>query len=413
MAQQGHAHAAHHHHHHGGGGGGGGPRLLAGPNLDAFGAIISADRMPKGEINVETRAAIIAAVQAGEKKKSIARRFGISNASINRTLDRFEKTGQLTSRPRAGRPRTKPAPSRPTEPSAATRRAPRPSLNLNLPRVIVGPPTHPNPATPATFLSPQQDRCLARLLATLTVTLHPTTYVYCSFADPSRLPPLPQIQLFFQEPGGITIVTSMSYARAHNLPYLSPCKMLTLAVTSDLSALGFMPVIEARLAAAGMCANTVSGFFRDHLFVPVGKEHEAVRILTALAEEKRCEANIVPGQFPPVPQYTAPPSAGPVGSETPSGHHEASETPQPMSEPIVVDESADDATPAPAHGDVDADEAAAESQVLAETRAAAATLALEEQEAARSPSLGAGSPADEDTRDGPDSSHEQIESLEA
>ncbi|OAQ82642.1 ACT domain-containing protein [Purpureocillium lilacinum] len=436
MAHHGHPHGHsnhHHHHHHGGGGSssaGGGPRLLAGPNLDAFGAIIAGDRMPKGEINVETRAAIIAAVQAGEKKKSIARRFGISNASINRTLDRFEKTGQLTSRPRPGRPRSKPAPSRPTDPTA--RRRSGPPRSLNLPRVLVGPPVHANPAAPATFLSPQQDRSLTRLLATMTVTLHPTTYVYCSFTDPSRLPPMPQIQLFFQEPGGITIVTSMGYARAHNLPYLSPCKMLTLAVTAELSALGLMPMVEARLAAAGMCANTVSGYLRDHLFVPVGREHEAVRILTAMAEEKRREASIVEGQFPPVPVYVPPASTTPEGSvppasadvppisgflrariggsETPSFDKDAdSDDSHAMSEPLTVEESSDEADPIPSGPEVDADEAAAESQVLAETRAAAATQALEEQEqnAARSPSLGAGSRSEA----GEDSVSEPLEAL--
>ncbi|KAL3961049.1 hypothetical protein ACCO45_006166 [Purpureocillium lilacinum] len=393
MAHHGHPHGHsnhHHHHHHGGGGSssaGGGPRLLAGPNLDAFGAIIAGDRMPKGEINVETRAAIIAAVQAGEKKKSIARRFGISNASINpRSLSAHGPYG------------------------AAAFRAP---ALLNLPRVLVGPPVHANPAAPATFLSPQQDRSLTRLLTTMTVTLHPTTYVYCSFTDPSRLPPMPQIQLFFQEPGGITIVTSMGYARAHNLPYLSPCKMLTLAVTAELSALGLMPMVEARLAAAGMCANTVSGYLRDHLFVPVGREHEAVRILTAMAEEKRREASIVEGQFPPVPVYVPPASTTPEGSVPPASADvppiSDSDDPHAMSEPLTVEESSDEADPIPSGPEVDADEAAAESQVLAETRAAAATQALEEQEqnAARSPSLGAGSRSEA----GEDSVSEPLEAL--
>ncbi|UNI16568.1 hypothetical protein JDV02_002994 [Purpureocillium takamizusanense] len=424
-----HSHPANPHLHHGGGGSSSitststtpsGPRLRAGPNLDAFGAIIAGDRAPKGEINVETRAAIIAAVQAGEKKKSIARRFGISGASINRTLDRFEKTGQLTSRPRAGRPRTKPLPARPTDPTS--RRRPGPPRSLNLPRVLVGPPVHASPGAAVSFLTPQQERTLTRLLATLTVTLHPTTYVYCSFADPSRLPPMPQIQLFFQEPGGITIVTSMGYARAHNLPYLSPCKMLTLAVTPDLPALGLMPIVEARLAAAGMCANTVSGFFRDHLFVPVGREHEAVRVLTAMAEEKRHEASIVEGQFPTVPPYVPPPasttpegsvpprgtSARPTGpevaaSDTTSFDRDAdSDDPHAMSEPFTEDESADEegASPSPAGEEADADEAAAESQVLAETRAAAAATTTttqavgdgdQDQDVTRSPSLGADS----------------------
>jgi hypothetical protein len=38
-----------------------------------------------------------------------------------------------------------------------------------------------------------------------------------------------------------------------------------------------------------MGVNPVSGFYHDHLFVPVGREGEAVEALTELAEEKRRE----------------------------------------------------------------------------------------------------------------------------
>ena len=50
-----------------------------------------------------------------------------------------------------------------------------------------------------------------------------------------------------------------------------------------------MAVIATRLAGCGMGVNPVSGFWHDHLFVPVGREVEAVRVLGELAEEKRME----------------------------------------------------------------------------------------------------------------------------
>lgn len=50
-----------------------------------------------------------------------------------------------------------------------------------------------------------------------------------------------------------------------------------------------MAVIATRLAGSGMGVNPVSGFWHDHLFVPVGREMEAVKVLAELAEEKRME----------------------------------------------------------------------------------------------------------------------------
>lgn len=63
--------------------------------------------------------------------------------------------------------------------------------------------------------------------------------------------------------------------------------MITLNVQSSLDAVGFMAVIATRLAKCGMGVNPVSGFLHDHLFVPVGREEDAVRELTAFAEESR------------------------------------------------------------------------------------------------------------------------------
>lgn len=61
--------------------------------------------------------------------------------------------------------------------------------------------------------------------------------------------------------------------------------MITLNVHSSLEAVGFLAVIASRLAGKGMGVNPVSGFFHDHLFVPVGREEEALAVLEAVAVE--------------------------------------------------------------------------------------------------------------------------------
>ena len=130
---------------------------------------------------------------------------------------------------------------------------------------------------------------LSTLLATLTTTLHAPTYVFMTIQDPSKLPPLSEIQLFFRESEGITIIGTLDYATSNNMDYFFPCKMITLNVTSSLEAIGFMAVLATRLAARGMGVNPVSGFYHDHLFVPLGREQEAIEVLAEVATEKRNE----------------------------------------------------------------------------------------------------------------------------
>ncbi|KAL6859519.1 ACT domain-containing protein [Trichoderma novae-zelandiae] len=134
------------------------------------------------------------------------------------------------------------------------------------------------------------EKSLATLLATLTTTLHEPIFVFATLADASPLPPLQETQLLFREREGITVVVTREYATAHGIDYLFPCKMLTLNVTSSLEAVGFMAVIATRLAEVAVGVNPVSGFYHDHLFVPLGREREAVEVLDGLAEEFRKRA---------------------------------------------------------------------------------------------------------------------------
>ena len=63
--------------------------------------------------------------------------------------------------------------------------------------------------------------------------------------------------------------------------------MITLEIHSSLQAVGFLAAVTARLAAADMGANPVSGYFHDHLFVPEDRSEEAMRILSELANSSQ------------------------------------------------------------------------------------------------------------------------------
>ncbi|KAL2207797.1 hypothetical protein CC79DRAFT_1333614 [Sarocladium strictum] len=130
---------------------------------------------------------------------------------------------------------------------------------------------------------------LKKLLATLTTTLHEPTYVFAVVKDDTKLPPFSKVQMLFREDDteGVTAILTREDAEAHQLEYAFLCKKITLNVMSSLDAVGFMAVIATRLAKYEMGVNPVSGFYHDHLFVPLGREEDAVQILAELAKEAK------------------------------------------------------------------------------------------------------------------------------
>ncbi|KAI4594919.1 hypothetical protein KJ359_007442 [Pestalotiopsis sp. 9143b] len=129
---------------------------------------------------------------------------------------------------------------------------------------------------------------LTRLLATLTTTLHPDLYVFAVVRDEAKLPPFSKVQMLFREAEfeGVTVILTRDDADALGLDeYCFPCRKITLNVTSSLEAVGFIAVISKRLASCGMGVNPISGFYHDHLFVPAGREQDALRIIAQLAAE--------------------------------------------------------------------------------------------------------------------------------
>ncbi|KAF7532740.1 hypothetical protein G7054_g7688 [Neopestalotiopsis clavispora] len=104
---------------------------------------------------------------------------------------------------------------------------------------------------------------LAKLLATLTATLHPAVYVFAVVRDEDKLPPWSKVQMLFREADseGVTVILTQEDATAAGLEYCFPCRKITLDVTSSLDAVGFIAVVATRLAAHEQtlrdCTNTV------------------------------------------------------------------------------------------------------------------------------------------------------------
>ena len=122
------------------------------------------------------------------------------------------------------------------------------------------------------------------LLSSMTASLVDGVYVFVTLKDravPADLTP----RMMFVEAEGITLIVTLEEAKAAALDYEFPCRMITLNVHSSLEAVGFIARIATELAKANMGVNPVSGFYHDHLFVPDGRQDDALGILQRIADE--------------------------------------------------------------------------------------------------------------------------------
>ena len=125
---------------------------------------------------------------------------------------------------------------------------------------------------------------LQALFKSLTAILIDGVYVFITIPTdgvPDGITPRMQ----FEEAEGTTLIMLQSEAEALGLDYEFPCRMITLDVHSSLEAVGFIAYIATQLAKHDMGVNPVSGFYHDHLFVPNGREQDALDILKQIAEE--------------------------------------------------------------------------------------------------------------------------------
>jgi hypothetical protein len=98
------------------------------------------------------------------------------------------------------------------------------------------------------------------------------------------IPPNITPRMSFTEAEGTTLILLKSDADAAGIAYEFPSRMITLNVHSSLDAVGFIAHIATQLARHNMGVNPVSGFYHDHLFVPLGREADAMQILADIAK---------------------------------------------------------------------------------------------------------------------------------
>lgn len=86
------------------------------------------------------------------------------------------------------------------------------------------------------------------------------------------------------EDEGQTLIARFADLHACGLNPQGPMARISLSVHSSLSAVGLTAAIATALAAKGISANVVAGFFHDHFFVAAADADRAMDILQGLSD---------------------------------------------------------------------------------------------------------------------------------
>ena len=121
------------------------------------------------------------------------------------------------------------------------------------------------------------------LIRSMRPRLRDGAFVFVTFARDDLLPENIRPVMSFAEEEGTTWIVSAGVAAGEGLEGTFPSRMITLDVHSALDAVGFLAAVTTALASKGIGVNPVSAYFHDHLFVPVERAEEALRILEEMS----------------------------------------------------------------------------------------------------------------------------------
>ena len=105
-------------------------------------------------------------------------------------------------------------------------------------------------------------------------------YVFCTFlssiyGDHDKLNPIAS----FNEKEGLTLVVKKESAKLNNLEFDDTFKCISLNLISSLTTIGLTALISKVLADNEISANIYAGYYHDHIFVPLEKANDALKLL--------------------------------------------------------------------------------------------------------------------------------------
>ena len=122
---------------------------------------------------------------------------------------------------------------------------------------------------------------LAVLIASMRPQLHDGVWAWCARPHGTPMDGVEAIASV-REAEGVTLVVPEARALARGWPVAFRSAWITLAVHSDLAAVGLTAAFARALGDAGIACNVVAGVHHDHLFVPVDRAADAIAALGAL-----------------------------------------------------------------------------------------------------------------------------------
>ena len=125
---------------------------------------------------------------------------------------------------------------------------------------------------------------LRSLLAGMTPTLRPETYVFRTLPPGESVPPSVVPFATVREDEGLTVVVERG--TASGTANGEGFRAITLGVHSNLNAVGFIAVVARALADAAIAANVIAGYHHDHLLVPAASAEHALAVLRDLARQR-------------------------------------------------------------------------------------------------------------------------------
>ena len=125
---------------------------------------------------------------------------------------------------------------------------------------------------------------LETLLARMQPVLNPGRYAFVALPSGCMLDPA-LVVASIREPEGLSVICTEHVARDMDLPIAFIASWITLAVHSDLAAVGLTAAFSSALARAGVSCNVVAGVHHDHLFVAEADAERALARLQRLAAE--------------------------------------------------------------------------------------------------------------------------------
>lgn len=120
---------------------------------------------------------------------------------------------------------------------------------------------------------------LAVLLRSMQPELHGAPYGYAVTAVS-----VPGAFAQVAEAEGMTVIATLDVLAAHGIVVETQWARISLTVHSDLAAVGLTAAIARALAAVGISANVVAGFYHDHVFVPWERRADAMAALRGLSD---------------------------------------------------------------------------------------------------------------------------------